>query len=142
MLICLPFSAQAAERDFFLNILEKSGLRRTQQGAAIILTGRRDVEEEVLVHDLAVIRKEELLNLKKVPHCALQHEVCAALSYAGHVMLYHCQACNMNINRPSTVLRVDPSGKATLFWLHAVLGLTHQELHEGHSAVSHCCRCY
>ena len=81
MLICLLFSAQVAERDFFLDILEKSGLRRTQQGAAIILTGR-DIEEEVLIADLAVVRKEDMLNLKKVAHCmcALQHSFCGALS--------------------------------------------------------------
>ena len=81
MLTCLLFSAQVAERDFFLDILEKSGLRRSQQGAAIILTGR-DFEEEVVIADLAVMRKDEMLNLKKVPHCmyALQHRFCAALS--------------------------------------------------------------
>lgn len=126
--------AQAAQRDFFLKILEKSGLRRTQQGAAILLTGR-DVEEEVLVTDLAVIRKEELLNLKKVPHCicALQHSLCAALSFAEHVILYHCQACY--IDRLSTVLRADHSEQGNI----VLYDLAHQELHEGRSTVSSRC---
>ena len=37
-----------------------------QQGTALLLTGR-DVMEEVLIDDLAVISKDKLLNFKKVP---------------------------------------------------------------------------
>lgn len=49
-----------------MKLLERSGLRRTQQGAAIVLTGR-DMEEEVLIDDLARIHPDELVKLKKVP---------------------------------------------------------------------------
>ena len=56
---------QADEIEFFLQILERSGLRRTQQGAAFLITCN-EVEEEVTVKYLSNIPREDLVQFKAV----------------------------------------------------------------------------
>lgn len=83
--LCCCF-VQASDRDFYLNILEQSGLRLQQQGSALLLTPG-DMEKEVMVDSLAAIPRDELINLKKVsPALLLLLKMCHLLSgiYSKH----------------------------------------------------------
>ncbi len=49
----LPVIEQAETREVILNALEKSGLRRTQQGDALVLT-IHDVEQEMQIEEIGM----------------------------------------------------------------------------------------
>jgi len=49
----LPVIEQAETREVILNALEKSGLRRTQQGEALVLTVH-DVEQEMQIEEIGM----------------------------------------------------------------------------------------
>ncbi len=49
----LPVIEQAETREVILNALEKSGLRRTQQGEALVLTVH-DVEQEMQIQEIGM----------------------------------------------------------------------------------------
>ena len=88
---------QAEERDFFLKILDKAGLKRTQQGA-IVLTGR-EAGEQITIAALTALPRDEIIQLKTVCGDCQKYTLCIAVvhvaSYSGsyaaptHVL---CQA--------------------------------------------------
>lgn len=61
----LPVIEQAETREVILNALEKSGLRRTQQGEALVLTVH-DVEQEMQIEEIGMLSLKAFAKLYTV----------------------------------------------------------------------------
>ena len=72
---------QAETREFVLNALEKSGLRRTQQGEALVLTVN-DVDQEMQIEEIGMLSLKAFAKLYTVcpvcymPLCCAKRNMC------------------------------------------------------------------
>lgn len=76
----LPMMEQAETREVILIALEKSGLRRTQQGEAVVLTVH-DVDQEMAIAEIGMLSLKAFAKLYTV-HA---HNLCQMLHTFWHV---------------------------------------------------------